>query len=302
MGSQIGVWLAHEDAFFAADCLRRVHVLFDEYEACMTRFDPASELSQLNEAEGWTAVSDLLWDVITVAVDLSAATHTLFTPTLLNAIEAAGYTHTFDPAQPFHPRTHTPIINTKIALDPAQKAICLPAGMRLDLGGIGKGYTAEQAVSMLNLLGASACLIDAGGDLRAGGAPPTSPGWAVGIARPSANREAADDELTRLWLADGAMATSGVDYRRWEIDGVLAHHIIDPRTAAPAATDLLTVTVLADDLCTAEAWSTAALVAGSQAGYAMLCAADLAAVLITQQNEIIPTPAAIARLPHLSSI
>jgi thiamine biosynthesis lipoprotein len=160
--------------------------------------------------------------------------------------------------------------------------------MRLDLGGIAKGDTAAQVVHWLNSFGP--CLVDAGGDLTAGDAPNGLPGWPVGIAAPWGSAVGHDD-LMRLWLCHQSLATSGIDYRRWQQHGREHHHIIDPRTQLPAVTDLLTVSVLTDEATTAEAWATAMLVAGSDASLWLLQERGLAAAVIDQESRLLLTPA-----------
>ena len=94
----------------------------------------------------------------------------------------------------------------------------LEPGVRLDLGGIGKGYAAERAAELLALAGP--CLVNAGGDVAVRGVPAAGP-WAVAV----------DEHLT-LELERGGLATSGTDRRRWRRGGVEHHHLIDPRPAA----------------------------------------------------------------------
>ena len=171
-------------------------------------------------------------------------------------------------------------------LDPQKRAVWLPPGGRLDLGGMAKGYVAEQAVAMLSDWGP--CLVDAGGDVVAGQAPVGLPGWPVAITAPGIEETA---DLMTLWLAEAALATSGIDYRRWQHNGRLAHHIIDPRTGCPAAADLLAASVLLQQAAQAEAVATAVLILGEQAGSAWLAERHIPALLVTQTGAIHTTPA-----------
>jgi thiamine biosynthesis lipoprotein len=168
------------------------------------------------------------------------------------------------------------------------RSVYLPRGVRVDLGGIAKGYTAQQAVELLRPFGP--CLIDAGGDLAAGDAPDGFPGWPVAVGMPWMGEGVETADLFSSWLANGTLATSGVDYRKWQREGGYAHHLIDPATGQPAATDGLTVTVLAGDAGTAEAWATATLVAGSEAGMDALLDADLAGLMVLEDGRILATP------------
>lgn len=98
--------------------------------------------------------------------------------------------------------------------------------MRLDVGAIGKGFAADEALAMLTRLGILRALIDAGGDIVASAPPPGTPGWIVEISTVDEGRVASET----VWLSDGAVATSGDTYRYVEVDGVRYSHIIDPAT------------------------------------------------------------------------
>lgn len=301
MGSHMTAWLQLDDRALAERALQQVEALFVANEAWMTRFNQGSELSRLNaRPEEWVPVSAGLWRVIGRALDMAAETGGLFDPTLLSALEAAGYSRSFEELSP----TGGPVESEtrsqpgrywEIGRDAARRAIWLPAGVRLDLGGIGKGYTAQQAVSLLNQWGP--CLIDAGGDLCAGEGPIVGrgeaaawPGWPVSVVAPWSDGEEAQDML-RLWLSNATLATSGVDYRRWSQNGRPVHHIMDPGTGLPAETDALTVSVLSPDAVRAEAWATAALVAGTAEGYERLCQKEMAAAFAGANGELLLTPA-----------
>ena len=123
----------------------------------------------------------------------------------------------------------------------------------------------------------------------AGDAPAVWPtGWPVGIAAPWMGAE--QENVLRLWLKNGALATSGVDYRHWQVDGERKHHIIDPLSGDSAETELLTVSVLHEDMCVAEAWATAALVASSTgSSLDLLTQHNLKAALIDQMQQVVLT-------------
>ena len=294
MGSEIAIWLDVVDAERAHRLLQLAEELFSNIESCLSRFREESELSMLNrKTEQWVPVSDTLWAVVGQSVRLARETNGLYDPSLLHAMHAAGYTRSYEQLGTAQKQATLPNRQEKdrqeirsqeirgrwqfIRLDEARQSVWLPHRVGIDLGGIGKGWTAQRVVTFLNQWGA--CLVDAGGDLTAGDAPAGWPGWPVGIAHPAS----ADEEeitLARLLLHNGSLATSGVDYRHWLQNGERKHHLIDPRTGRPAGTDLLTVSVLATDACRAEAWATAALVAGQSQGFQMLSQRNLAAALI----------------------
>ncbi|MEZ4678449.1 MAG: FAD:protein FMN transferase [Caldilineaceae bacterium] len=319
MGSQITLWV-EADATSAAAAFAEAEALFATNERALSRFDTTSELCALNRQSGtWFAATPLLWDVVMQAIELAGLTDGLFDPTLLNALEAAGYTRSFvlmqaagNPADAAADGPSVPNSPSQawaaVALDRNRQAIKVPAGVRLDLGGIGKGYTAQQCVRLLAQWGPA--LVDAGGDLVAGAAPHGLPGWPVAVAAPSATPAGAPaaaevaDDLLQLWLAKATLATSGIDYRRWQHDGQWRHHLIDPRTGEPAVTDLITATVYHRSAVDAEAWAKVALLLGITNGMARLTEERIAGALagVDGQVQISPAMAALTGTPTTAEV
>ena len=296
MGCQMSIWLDMRHSRPVDQLLGQAEAMFHQAEGVLSRFDATSELSQLNSRAGrWTPVSDLMWSILTQALFLARETGGLFDPTQLMALETAGYDRSFVqmPADTAGSGVVTAVNRhgqwQQVQLDVVAQTVLLPPDVRLDLGGIAKGYTAQQVVDFLDQ--EAPCLVDASGDLTAGDAPQGWPGWPVAIAAPTHAGNEGNTALFQLWLVDGTMATSGIDYRRWRQNGRLAHHVIDPRTSLPATTDLLTATVLARTAVRAEAWATAALVAGSTTAMQRLTTTGLAAAFVDQQNSLTVTPA-----------
>jgi len=291
MGSQITFWLDAAEPE-AQPAFEMAQIVFQLNEQALSRFDPESELSQLNgRPDTWLPVSPLLWEVAAQAFRLAEATGGLFDPTLLSALKAAGYAESFELGVTADPDARPgPGRWQEVGLDPMRRAIYLPEGAQLDLGGVAKGFTAQMAADLLGEWGP--CLVDAGGDLTAGAPPRGLPGWPVAVAVPAEYREWERRDLFAVWLAGATLATSGVDFRRWtRADGRPAHHIIQPRAGQPADTDLITATVWAEDAAVAEGWATATLVSGMEAGVDMLTQQGLPATLISQQGEVALTPA-----------
>jgi thiamine biosynthesis lipoprotein len=294
MGSHIVLWLDSPDGAAAQTAFAQVEALFAANEQALSRFRPSSELSRFNARSGeWVVVSELLWQQAVLAVQMANVTNGRFDPTLLDAVIEAGYGQSFETMIDGVGNgrwSAAPLLRQwkKIEFDEGRRALRFPDGVHLDLGGIAKGDTAQQAVALLQDSGP--CLVDAGGDLVAGAAPLGYPGWPVAISAPWTDAASEPDDLATFWLAEGALATSGIDYRRWVRDGLVMHHLIDPLTGRPAETDGLTATVLAKEASTAEAWATATLVAGSTMGMAALLDHDLAGLIITNDGRILATP------------
>lgn len=136
--------------------------------------------------------------------------------------------------------------------------------MRLDLGGIAKGYAADEALATLQKAGFPRSLINAGGDIRAGDAPQGQKGWKIGVAP----LEARAEPSRFLWLANQAIATSGDAWQFVEIDGKRYSHILDPRTGIPV-TRRSSVTVIAPTGMAADSLASAVSVLGPTAGVAL---------------------------------
>jgi thiamine biosynthesis lipoprotein len=153
----------------------------------------------------------------------------------------------------------------KLALDAAARTAALgDGGMQLDLGGIAKGFAADEAMRVLEANGIRRALIAAGGDIVASGAPPGARGWTVAVGTiPGA---AAPPPLA---LADAAVSTSGDAEQFFEAGGTRYSHIFDPRTGA-ALTGRRSVTIRARDGTTSDALATAVSVMGAAAGLALV--------------------------------
>lgn len=209
---------------------------FERLEQIMSRFRPSSELSRLNCEGALDAASLDLAAVVGLALDARERTDGRFDPTVHDALVASGYDRTFDHVPQDGPATTGAVCGGSVEID--GRRITLAPGVRLDLGGIGKGYAAERAAELLALAGP--CLVSAGGDVAVRGTP-ASGVWPVAV----------EGGLT-LGLERGGLATSGRDRRRWRRGGDELHHLIDPTTGRPAATDVLRVTAVADDAVAAE--------------------------------------------------
>jgi thiamine biosynthesis lipoprotein len=141
---------------------------------------------------------------------------------------------------------------------PAGTARLAQAGMRLDLGGIAKGFAADEAQEVLRAHGITRALVAAGGDVVVSGPPPDRSGWSIEVALPAPLR---DPDAPPLELQDAAVSTSGDAEQFVTLDGVRYSHIVDPRTGL-ALTGRSGVTVVAPDGTTSDALATAISVLG----------------------------------------
>jgi thiamine biosynthesis lipoprotein len=211
-------------------------------EACLSRFRAGSALTRLNLAR---EVRDATLAAVTrAALALQVETGGAFDPTLGARLASLGYDRPFAaigrPA-PAGPAPRGEPLRVTVRDD----RVRLEGPGALDLGGIAKGWTVDRVLERLRHGGARSALVDGGGDIGAFGGP-----WRLG----------AGDGLV-VEVGDGALATSSALVRRWrDADGVPLHHVLDPRTSAPARAEIDTATVSAPDAATADGLATALLV------------------------------------------
>ncbi len=257
-----------EEALAAAE--HEIHRL----EGLLSRFLPGSELSRLNEAGTFDASPELV-EVTRLALAARERTGGRFDPTVHDAVAAAGYDRSFDDLVP-DGEAICPGAACGGSVTVSGSVISIEPGFKLDLGGIAKGYAADRACALLGVAGP--CIVDAGGDLAING-PPGRGVWPVAVEVPGA-------PLT-LGLPSGALATSGLDHRRWRRGGVELHHLIDPATGLPAVTSLLRVTVFADTAAAAEVSAKALLLVGEHAARVEAQALGIPAVFVTGDGRVV---------------
>ena len=228
-----------------------------EVEACervLSRFDQASDLSRMNRRAGeWVEVDARLAVALRTAVRAREATGGKFDPTILPALVAAGYDRTFEELVERPARVHHGWrAAAEIEVDLDASLVRVEPGAMVDLGGIGKGFSASRALLAMRdawpeLRGRSST---SGATSSSGAAAERGP-WRIAVGDPRSPQVAGIVEVD-----DGAVATSGRTARRFG-PGRTLHHLIDPRTGAPAVAGPLSVTVVAQDAAWAEAHATA---------------------------------------------
>jgi thiamine biosynthesis lipoprotein len=270
MGSTIELVIETDNTPSAAAAFTRAEAEFERLEQIMSRFRPTSELSELNRRGEIEATQELA-EVVATAVAAREWSKGRFDPTVHDALIAAGYDRTFDDVvdDDTSPAGVPRACGGGVHLD--GRHIELDPGVRIDLGGIGKGFAAERVAAQLALVGPS--LVSAGGDVAIRGVPADG-SWPIAV----------DSTLT-LGLTRGGLATSGRDRRRWRHAGVEQHHLIDPSTGLPSRTDLVRVTAVAADTVEAEVLAKTLFLAGSTEAVA----ADRPAVLVTEDGRTFTT-------------
>lgn len=246
------------------DAARGVIETFAIEEDRFSRFRSGSELSRMNAAAGsWTTVSQGFAALLLFALDQAAATNGLFDPTVLRAMEAAGYDRDLDEViRAARGALHPPVACgrwAEVELD--DRRLRLPHDVGLDLGGVAKGWTVDLAAERALDAGLPWVLVSAGGDLRIAG---ESPLLDIEVEDPDEPGRA----LASLRLRGGAIATSSIRRRSW---GPGLHHVIDPRTGAPSDAGVAQATVWGSTCAAAEIASTVALLEGTAGAARRAC-------------------------------
>ncbi len=279
MGTAVHLSVLGDDPSVLVDARRRI----DDLEARWTRFRSDSVLAELNASPGRpVAVDEETFTLVALAVHAWRETGGRFDPTVLDAVRAEGYDRSFDHLDPSGATGRSgPVPGCAgIHLDPLYDQIMLPEGVRLDLGGIGKGRAADLVAKDLVRAGVRSAVVNLGGDLRIAG-PPLDEPLVVAIEDPLSLHGVAEVVAVR----SGALATSSRARRAWTVDGEERHHLIDPTTGRSARSGLAAVTVLAADAVRAEVLAKAAFVAGADEGASLLDAAGTPGLLIDDDGR-----------------
>ena len=268
------VTLDTEDVSAAID---RAFAWCQQVEALCSRFDADSELMQLTRHIGVAVpVSDLLFEVVQFALALAHETGGAFDPTVGRAMEARGFNREHRSGALVRSGVDAPgdVNYRDVDVSAADRTITLHRPLVLDLGAVAKGFAIDMAARELQPYRDFA--IDAGGDLYLGGRNTAGELWSVGIRHPRVDGQLID----MLLVSDRAVCTSG-DYERRTDEG---HHILDPRSGAPA-TAAASVTVVAPTAMLADAVATAAFVLGPAEGIALCERLQLQALVVTPNLE-----------------
>ena len=254
--------------------------VFAEAEARFSRFRDDSGLSRINRSCEPMVVSAPMFDALATARRYVEQTGGLFDPAIGGALAALGYDRSFAPGA--LDREHdkaAPSAATflSVELDAARKTVKRPSHVQLDLGGMIKGRTVDEAAAHLPLRGA----IDAGGDIvvRGGG----SKGWRIDIEDPRDSSRT----IGAVRVRDGAIATSAANRRRWRVARSVRHHLVDPRTQRSAVTDVLQATVIAPTAERADVFAKTVFLLGVERGLELIESHNLGAVVINAHGEVI---------------
>lgn len=260
-----------------------------EIESVLSLHLSQSEIAAINENAGVqpVEVSQRTFDLFQRAKELSEQSDGAFDITIAPVVELWGITsdHPHVPTDEELAQAMALMGLEDLVLDEeACTAYLTRPGMAIDLGGIAKGWTADQLREYARELGAERGYVSLGGNLMIIGERPDGDPFKFGMRDPQGD---ASTYLGTVTLEDGCtMATTGGYERYFEEDGIRYHHVLDPRTGYPADSDLLSVAVISKDGTLADYLSTTLFVQGLEAAKAAAGSEDYALVMVDQENNV----------------
>ena len=269
MGTDIEIIISHDSEEKVNTAFDAAIGEFKRIENEMSEWIEGTPVSNINQKAGKEAVvvPEELFKVIATAQKVSELSNGAFDISWasMRGLWKFGKGEERVPS-PEEIRQRLPLVNYKnIELDEVKRTVFLKKeGMAIGLGAIAKGYAVDMAMQKMTNLGVKNAIIKAGGDMRIQGTKDGEP-WDVGIKHPRDRKKL----LGKLNLSNISISTSG-DYERYFIkDGVLYHHIMDPKTGYPSR-GCQSVTILAPDTMTSDALSTAVFVLGPEDGMRLI--------------------------------
>ncbi len=271
MGTAFSLVLYSDDEAAASRASRLAFARIAELDRTLTDYDPASELMRLCDHAGDVpvAVGPDLFEVLSRSKALYERSGGAFDVTIAPVVRLWRRARRDRklPDPDLLAKARALVGSEALKLDPTNRTVALTRpGMRLDVGGIAKGYASEEAIKVLRREGIASALVAGSGDIVVSGPPPGRPGWSIAVAPLKAE---ADDSGPTLILSNAAVSTSADAEQFVEIDGVRYSHVVDPKTGL-GLTERRSVTVVAPEGITADGLDTAACVLGPEKGLALI--------------------------------
>lgn len=289
MGSELRITAWTHDNAPALSAFDAVFAEFDRLEALMSIWREGSDVQRVNQAAGdrAVAISPEVREVLRAARQASDWTDGKFDITFGALADVWKFDHDQDNVVPTPAQIEArlPLVDARAVVvnEAAGTAVINRPGVRVHLGGIGKGYAVDRTIALLRASGLQDFMIQAGGDLYAAGQRGDRP-WRLGINDP---RGGPDESFATIELRDRTFSTSG-DYERFFIaNGHRYHHLLDPDTGQPAS-GCRSVTIVATSATLADGLSTGVFLLGPVAGMALVeRLPDVEAVIVSAGNEVL---------------
>jgi thiamine biosynthesis lipoprotein len=263
-----------------------------DFERRFSRFLPDSEVSYLNKSEQ-IKVSDEFFEMLSISKKYLKLTKGLFDPAILVYLINEGYVvgkqygYKKDPNDKSFNRGSDKVAEysfDQVKLDKNSKIVKKPKDLMIDLGGIGKGYIVDKISEDLKNKYWDFC-ISVGGDMYLGGKDIKNSYdyWAIEIEDPFDSGQ----EMPTLLLNNMAVATSGIYKRKWTLDGKQKHHIIDPVTKRSSETDMVSATVVGNDVTFCDILSKSLIIMGLEKAIDYCENNNISAVFVDKDKKVI---------------
>lgn len=269
MGTIVEITVAAKDEQTADGAITAAFKEIARLETIMSTYRPESDISKVNSAAGLQPVqvhSDLIL-AVKKSLEFADLSRGAFNIAIGPAIDLWNVTESEKIPTPAELAAIRPLIDYKnvIVSEKDGTVFLAKKGMRINLGGIGKGIAADYAQEVLKSHGIGSGIIAVAGDLHAIGTKPDGSKWTIGITDPRKT----DSAIAKIHISNMSVSTSG-DYERFFIkNGVRYHHILSPETLYPSR-GFQSVSVLARDSTTTDALSTAIFAMGPEAGLKLI--------------------------------
>lgn len=268
--------------------LTDMHGLCSQYERLLSRTMEGSDVWAINHAQGQpVTVSDDTMYLLRLAKEISAQTEGAFSMTIAPismSWDFTGGTHKRPTAE--ETAAMLPLVDDSKVILGEDNTVTLPADMRIDLGGIAKGYIADKMAEEMRNRGLSG-ILNFGGNVYCVGAKEDGSLFRVGITDPFSEGRTS---LLVVSCSEATTVTSGTYERYFEEDGVRYHHILDPKTGMPSTSDLVSVSLIGSSSAACDAYATAGVVLGLDKALPLFTDLGLDALFITQDGQVVTTP------------
>ena len=265
------------------------------YEALLSKTVEGSDVDRINHSGGKPVkVHPETWDILRRAKEVSDSSGNAFCVTIAPLTALWDFTGGTDRMPDEAQRLAAlPLVSDDALVLGDDGTVTLPEGMEIDLGGIAKGYIADQIAEHIRsrVLGAT---LNFGGNVYVVGRKPDNSLFRIGIRDPLGGE---GESIAVVSVLDLSVVTSGIYERCFEKDGILYHHILDPVTGLPSDSDLASATIVSASSMTADAVATACVVKGRDGALSYLTALGLDGILITRDGRITLTPGFEERYP-----
>lgn len=257
------------------------------YEQMLSKTISTSDVSRINAANGQTVTVDPeTWEILRRAKEISKLTGGAFSVTIAPVSALWTFTGTTTNTIPTDEArlAALPLVDDQKIVLGQNNTVTLPAGMQIDLGGIAKGYIADQVARLIGEK-AYAGIISLGGNVYTVGRKPDGSRFGVAITNPENTALA----KANIFTESCTVVTSGTYERGFNFGGVRYHHILDPKTGMPARSDLISATFVMDSSMAADALATACIVIGSEKALELAASQQLDAMFIKADGTVVFT-------------